>query len=62
MKKRTNTNAVNKLRAARASAGLRRMELYAHTEDWKEIKIVAARLKSARLSFELFNKPDYNHN
>jgi hypothetical protein len=39
---------VNKLRAARAALGLKRMELYAHPEDWLAIKALAERLQRRR--------------
>ena len=45
---KTTSERVDKLRAARAILGLKRLELYAHQEDWPAIKAIAAKLARKR--------------
>jgi len=44
----TSAQRVEKLRAARDALGLRRLELYAHPEDWPPIKALAEKLQRKR--------------
>ena len=48
MTAKTTTERVAKLRAAREAQGLRRLELYAHPDDWPTIKALADRLQIKR--------------
>ena len=45
---KTSTERVTALRAARDSLGLRRLELYAHPDDWPAIKALAEKLQKRR--------------
>jgi hypothetical protein len=45
---KTTSERVNKLRADRAALGLKRLEMYAHPEDWPVIKALAERLQRRR--------------
>ena len=45
---KTTTERVAALRAARDALGLKRMELYAHPEDWPAIKALAEKLQRRR--------------
>lgn len=45
---KTTTERVAKLRADRDALGLKRLELYAHPEDWPAIKALAERLQRKR--------------
>jgi len=45
---KTTGERVDKLRKERAELGLKRLELYAHPEDWPAIKAVAERLQRKR--------------
>jgi hypothetical protein len=45
---KTTGERVAKLRADRDSLGLKRLELYAHPEDWKAIKALAEKLQRKR--------------
>lgn len=45
---KTTAERVAALRAARDSLGLRRLELYAHPEDWPAIKEAAEKLRRRR--------------
>ena len=45
---KTTGERVAAMRAARETLGLRRLELYAHTEDWPAIKALAERLQKRR--------------
>ena len=49
---KTTAERVAALRAARDALGLKRLELYAHPEDWPAIKALAEKLqrKRARLA------------
>jgi predicted component of type VI protein secretion system len=46
--KTTSAARVEKLRAARDALGLKRLELYAHPEDWRAIKALAEKLARKR--------------
>jgi hypothetical protein len=46
---KTTNERVAALRAARDDLGLKRLELYAHPEDWPAIKAYAERLKRKRV-------------
>ena len=50
---KTTSERVGALRAAREAQGLRRLELYAHPEDWPTIKAQAEKLKRKRLGKHL---------
>ena len=45
---KTTGERVAKLRADREALGLKRLELYAHPEDWPAIKVAAERLLRKR--------------
>ena len=45
---KTTTERVAALRAARDALGLKRLELYAHPEDWPAIKALAQKLQLKR--------------
>lgn len=45
---KTTAERVGALRAARDALGLRRLELYAHPEDWPAIKALAEKLARRR--------------
>jgi len=45
---KTTAERVAALRAARESLGLKRLELYAHPEDWPAIKALAEKLQRRR--------------
>ena len=45
---KTSAERVGALRAARNAQGLRRLELYAHPDDWPAIKALADRLAKRR--------------
>lgn len=45
---KTTTERVGALRAARDALGLRRLELYAHPDDWPAIKALADKLQRRR--------------
>lgn len=45
---KTSTDRVVALRAARDALGLRRLELYAHPDDWPAIKALAEKLHLKR--------------
>ena len=48
IKAKTSAERVGALRAAREAQGLRRLELYAHPDDWPAIKALADRLAKRR--------------
>ena len=45
---KTTNERVTTLRAARNALGLKRLELYAHPDDWPAIKTLAEKLKKSR--------------
>jgi len=45
---KTASERVQALRAARDALGLKRLELYAHPEDWPQIKALAEKLQRKR--------------
>ena len=45
---KSSTPRVATMRLARETLGQRRLELYAHTEDWPAIKALAERLQKRR--------------
>jgi hypothetical protein len=45
---KTTSERVQAMRAARDALGLKRLELYAHPEDWPAIKALAERLQRKR--------------
>jgi hypothetical protein len=45
---KTTSERVAKLRAERDALGLKRLELYAHPEDWPAIKALAEKLQKRR--------------
>ncbi len=45
---KTTTERVAAMRAARDAQGLKRLELYAHPEDWPAIKLLAEKLQRKR--------------
>lgn len=45
---KTTSERVAALRAARDALGLRRLELYAHPDDWAQIKALAEKLQRKR--------------
>jgi hypothetical protein len=45
---KTTTERVAAMRAARDALGLRRLELYAHPDDWPAIKALADRVAKRR--------------
>lgn len=45
---KTTSERVAKLRADRDALGLKRLELYAHPEDWPAIKALAEKLQRKR--------------
>ena len=45
---KTTSERVQAMRAARDALGLKRLELYAHPEDWPAIKTLAERLQRKR--------------
>ena len=45
---KTTAERVASLRAARDALGLKRLELYAHPEDWPAIKALAEKLQRRR--------------
>ena len=45
---KTTSERVAALRAARDALGLKRLELYAHPEDWTAIKALAEKLQRKR--------------
>ena len=48
MTAKTPTERVQALRAERAALGLKRLELYAHPDDWPGIKALAEKLQRRR--------------
>lgn len=44
----TSTPRTDKLRETRLALGLKRREVYAHDEDWPELRELAKRLRQAR--------------
>ena len=54
---KTSAERVGALRAARAALGLRRLELYAHLDDWPQIKKLAANLQRRRARLVAKNAP-----
>lgn len=48
MTAKTTTERVTAMRAARDAAGLKRLELYAHPDDWPAIKELAEKLQRKR--------------
>ena len=46
---KTSAERVTALRAARDALGLKRLELYAHPEDWPAIKALAENLQRRRV-------------
>ncbi len=48
MTAKTTAERVAAMRAARDAAGLKRLELYAHTGDWPAIKALAEKLQARR--------------
>lgn len=55
---KTTAERVAALRAARDALGLKRLELYAHPDDWPAIKALAEKLQKrrARAAGELIRK------
>jgi len=45
---KTATERVQAMRADRAALGLKRLELYAHPDDWPPIKALAAKMTKPR--------------
>ena len=45
---KTTSERVQAMRAARDASGLKRLELYAHPDDWPAIKALAERLQARR--------------
>lgn len=45
---KTTSERVQEMRAARDALGLKRLELYAHPEDWPAIKALAEKLQRRR--------------
>jgi hypothetical protein len=45
---KTTSERVAAMRAARDALGLKRLELYAHPEDWLQIKALAEKLQRKR--------------
>ena len=45
---KTTSERVQTMRAARDALGLKRLELYAHPDDWPAIKTLAEKLKKRR--------------
>jgi hypothetical protein len=45
---KTTNERVAAMRAARDAAGLKRLELYAHPDDWPAIKALAEKLQARR--------------
>ena len=45
---KTTSERVQAMRAARDAQGLKRLELYAHPEDWPAIKALAEKLQRKR--------------
>ena len=45
---KTTSERVAAMRAARDALGLKRLELYAHPEDWPQIKALAEKLQRKR--------------
>jgi hypothetical protein len=45
---KTTSERVQAMRAARAALGLKRLELYAHPEDWPAIQALAKKLARKR--------------
>ena len=45
---KTTGERVAALREARSAAGLKRLELYAHPDDWRAIKSLAEKLRRKR--------------
>lgn len=45
---KTTSERVQKMRADRDALGLKRLELYAHPEDWPAIKVLAEKLQRKR--------------
>lgn len=45
---KTANERVAALRGRAAAAGLKRLELYAHPDDWPEIQAIAKKLRSQR--------------
>ena len=48
MRAKTTGERVAAMRAARDAAGLKRLELYAHPDDWPAIKVLAEKLQARR--------------
>ena len=57
MTAKTTIERVSAMRAARAALGLRRLELYAHQDDWPAIKALADRLAKRRARAVLRRAP-----
>lgn len=49
---KTTSERVQAMRAARDALGLKRLELYAHPEDWPAIKALAEKLQRKRAKLE----------
>ena len=47
-KPKTGAERIQAMRAARDAAGLRRLEVYVHPDDWPRVKALAARLQRKR--------------
>ena len=45
---KTSSERVGALRAAREAIGLRRLELYAHPDDWQAVQALAEKLQRRR--------------
>ena len=52
MTAKTTTERVKKLRQARTEQGLKRIELWAHPDDWEAIKKCAEKLQRKRAKAE----------
>ena len=52
MTPKTTSERVAALRAARDALGLKRLELYAHPDDWPAIKTLAEKLKKRRTKLD----------
>ena len=54
---KTTAERVAALRAARDAMGLKRLELYAHPEDWPAIKALSEKLQRRRAKLEVKRAP-----
>ena len=54
---KTTAERVAALRAARDAMGLKRLELYAHPEDWPAIKALTEKLQRRRAKLEVKRAP-----